>query len=52
MKIIENDPNIPVNAIYPYKIVGGWEQTIDCDLTDLKKLYREIKKILDKSKNV
>lgn len=49
MKIIKNNPDIPVNKIYPYKIVGGWGQSIDCDIEDLKKLQKEIKKILDKA---
>ena len=46
MRIEKNE----YDKLYPYTIHGGWGDKVYCDEEDLKKLKKEIEKILDKQK--
>lgn len=51
MIISRNNPNIPINKLYPFKIEGSWNQEIDCSFEDLIQLKNQIDKILKEENN-
>jgi hypothetical protein len=44
MRIEKNE----YDKLYPYTICGSWDDKVYCNEEDLKKLKKEIEKILDK----
>lgn len=43
IKIIKNNPNIPINKVYPYTLKNSWDERISCTEEELKELYNALK---------